>query len=241
MQKGDIMKQFIILMGNFGSGKTELAMELALTSPNPQKTLVIDLDMVNTYFRLSDRKQLFAEAGIRLITPNFASSHVEMLTVPAEIAAAFAMDWERVIIDLGGDAGAAALGQYKPKLLQAQRDGADICLYNVINTNRPMAGTPAKLIRLMSDMERKARWSCTGLINNTNMSYETTVEDLESGYEIIRKAAQETGLPVVYTSGTREVLDAFLQKDHDPKYVGEPLCLNKRMNRDWDNFTKHGV
>lgn len=235
------MKQFIILMGNYGSGKTELAMEFALTAPNPQKTLLIDLDMVNTYFRLSDRKALFEESGIRLITPNFASSHVEMLTVPAEIAAAFAMDWERVVIDLGGDAGAAALGQYKPKLLQAQREGADIQLYNVINTNRPMAGTPAKLIRLMRDMERKARWSCTGLINNTNMSYETTVEDLESGYEIVRKAAEETGLPVVYTSGKQAVLDAFLQNDHDPKYVGEPLYLNKRMHRDWDTLTKQGI
>lgn len=235
------MKQFIILMGNYGSGKTELAMELALSSPNPQKTLVIDLDMVNTYFRLSDRKALFAEAGIRLITPNFASSHVGMLTVPAEIAAAFAMDWERIIIDLGGDAGAAALGQFKPKLLQAQRDGAEIRLYNVINTNRPMAGTPTKLIRLMGDMERKARWSCTGLINNTNMSYETTADDLEAGYEIIRRASEETGVPVVYTSGMREVLDAFLQRDHDPKYVGEPLYLNKRMHRDWDTLTKEGV
>ena len=235
------MKRFIILMGNYGSGKTELAMELALGSPNPEKTLVIDLDMVNTYFRLSDRKTLFEEAGIRLITPNFASSHVEMLTVPAEIAAAFAMDWELVVIDLGGDAGAAALGQYKPKLLQAQREGADIQLYNVINTNRPMAGTPAKLIRLLRDMERKARWSCTGLINNTNMSYETTAADLESGYEIIRKAAEETGLPVVYTSGKREVLDAFLQTEHDPKYVGQPLYLNKRMHRDWDTLTKQGI
>lgn len=235
------MKQFIILMGNYGSGKTELAMELALSAPNPAKTLVIDLDMVNTYFRLSDRKQLFAEAGIRLITPNFASSHVEMLTVPAEIAAAFAMDWELVVIDLGGDAGAAALGQYRPKLMQAVKDGADVRLYNVINTNRPMAGTPAKLIRLLRDMERKARWSCTGLINNTNMAYETTAEDLESGYEIIRKAAEETGLPVVYTSGTKAVLDAFLQRDHDPKYVGEPLYLHKRMHRDWETLTKKGV
>ena len=235
------MKRFIILMGNYGSGKTELAMELALSSPNPAKTLVIDLDMVNTYFRLSDRKALFAEAGIRLITPNFASSHVEMLTVPAEIAAAFAMDWELVVIDLGGDAGAAALGQYKPKLLQAQREGADIQLYNVINTNRPMAGTPAKLIRLLRDMERKARWSCTGLINNTNMSYETTAADLESGYGIIRKAAEQTGLPVVYTSGKSDVLDAFLQTEHDPKYVGQPLFLNKRMHRDWETLTKQGI
>lgn len=235
------MKQFIILMGNYGSGKTEIAMQLALDAPNPEKTLVIDLDMVNTYFRLSDRKALFADAGIRLITPNFASSHVEMLTVPAEIAAAFAMDWELVIIDLGGDSGAAALGQYKPKLLQAQREGADIQLYNVINTNRPMAGTPEKLIRLLGDMERKARWKATGLINNTNMSYETTVDDLESGYEIVKKASEMCCLPVVYTSGKRNVLEAFLQKEHDAKYVGQPLFLEKRMHRDWETLTKKGV
>lgn len=235
------MKRFIILMGNYGSGKTELAMELALSSPNPARTLVIDLDMVNTYFRLSDRRQLFADAGIRLITPNFASSHVEMLTVPAEIAAAFAMDWDCVVIDLGGDAGAAALGQYRLKLLQAQKDGADVCVYNVINTNRPMSGTPERIIGLMSDMERKARWKVTGLINNTNMSYETTADDLEAGYEIIREAAERAGLPVAYTSGTKDVLDAFLQRDHDPKYVGQPLYLNKRMHRDWETLTKKGV
>ena len=240
-KKEGAMKQFVILMGNYGSGKTELAIEFALSAPKPEKTLVIDLDMVNTYFRLSDRKKLFEEAGIRLITPNFASSHVEMLTVPAEIAAAFAMDWELVVIDLGGDAGAAALGQYRPKLLQAQRDGADIRMYHVINTNRPMAGTPGKLIRLHRNMERKARWNAAGLIHNTNMSYETTADDLESGYGIVKSAAEELGLPVVYTSGIREVLDAFLQTEHDPKYVGQPLYINKRMHRDWETFTRKGI
>lgn len=235
------MKRFIIFMGNYGSGKTELAMHFAFSAPDPAKTLVIDLDMVNTYFRLSDRRKQFEQAGIRLITPNFASSHVEMLTVPAEIAAAFAMDWDLVVIDLGGDAGAAALGQYKPKLLQAQREGADIQLYNVVNTNRPMAGTPARLIRLMRDMERKARWNATGLINNTNMSYETTADDLESGYEILKTVSEEVGLPVVYTSGKQEVLDAFLQKEHDPRYVGQPLVLEKRMHRDWETLTREGV
>lgn len=235
------MKKFIILMGNYGSGKTEIAMEFAMSAPNPAKTLVIDLDMVNTYFRLSDRKKEFAEAGIRLVTPNFASSHVEMLTVPAEIAAAFAGDWELVIIDLGGDAGAAALGQYKPKLLQAQREGADIQLYNVVNANRPMAGTPAKLIRLLQDMERKARWKATGFINNTNMSYETTAQDLEFGYGVVKEAARQLELPVVYTCGKSDALEAFLAGEHDPAYVGQPLYLTKRTHRDWDTLTREGV
>ncbi len=235
------MKRFIILMGNYGSGKTELAMQFALSSPNPEKTLVIDLDMVNTYFRLNDRKALFEEKGIRLIAPTFAGTNVEMLTIPAEIATAFAMDWDLVVIDLGGDAGAAALGQFRLRLLQAQKDGADVQLYNVVNTNRPMAGTPAKLIRLMSDMERKARWKATGLINNTNMSYETTAADLEAGYEVVKKTSEETGVPVVYTSGSKEVLDQFSATEHDPKYVGELLVLEKRMHRDWETLTTQGV
>ena len=73
------------------------------------------------------------------------------------------------------------------------------------------------------------------------MSYETTAEDLESGYEIIKQAAEETGLPVAYTSGKTDVLDAFLAGEHDPKYVGQPLYLEKRMHRDWDTLTKEGV
>ena len=216
------MKEFIILIGNYGSGKTELAMNFAIDAVKQGKTLLIDLDMINTYFRLNDRRKMFEELGVRVIAPNYANSGVEMLTVPAEIATAFAMDWDTVIIDLGGDSGAAALGQYHTKLAQAEREGAKVTLLNVVNTNRPMAGTPARLIRLMEDMQRKARWKVSGFVNNTNMSYETTVADLESGYSIVKQASEQTGIPVLYTTGKKEVLDAFLPTGHDMTYVGTP-------------------
>lgn len=235
------MKKFIILIGNYGSGKTEIAMNFALSASKTGKTLLIDLDMINTYFRLSDRRDLFEDTDVELIAPNFANSGVEMLTVPAEIAKAFDMDWDTVIIDLGGDAGASALGQYHNKLELAKSRGAEVNLYNVVNTNRPMAGTPQKLVRLMEDMQRKARWQVTGFIHNTNMSYETTVADLESGYQIVKAASEETGVPVLYTAGKRDVLDAFLRGDHDPKFVGEPFYLETYMHRDWDTLTKKGV
>ena len=235
------MKRFIILIGNYGSGKTEIAMNFALNASKTGKTLLIDLDMINTYFRLSDRRDLFEGTGVEMIAPHFANSGVEMLTVPAEIAKAFDMDWDTVIIDLGGDAGASALGQYHNKLELAQSRGAEVNLYNVVNTNRPMAGTPQKLVRLMEDMQRQARRNVTGFIHNTNMSYETTVQDLESGYAIVKAASEETGVPVLYTAGKRDVLDAFLAGDHDPKFVGEPFYLETYMHRDWDTLTKKGV
>ena len=235
------MRKFIILMGNYGSGKTELAMNFALAGADAGKTLLIDLDMINTYFRLNDRREMFAEKGIRLIAPNFASSGVEMLTVPAEIATAFALDWDTVIIDLGGDAGAAALGQYHTKLAQAEKEGAQVQVLDVVNANRPMAGTPAKLIRLMEEMQCKARWKVTGFVNNTNMSYETTEEDLHTGYEVVRVASEQTGIPVLYTSGKKEALDAFLATGPDMKYVGTPLYLQTYMHRDWDTLTKQGL
>lgn len=235
------MKRFIILIGNYGSGKTEIAMNFALNASKTGKTLLIDLDMINTYFRLSDRRDLFEGTGVEMIAPHFANSGVEMLTVPAEIAKAFDMDWDTVIIDLGGDAGASALGQYHNKLELARQSGAEVNLYNVVNTNRPMAGTPQKLVRLMRDMQRKARWEVTGFIHNTNMSYETTVQDLESGYAVVKAASEETGVPVLYTAGKREVLDAFLAGKHDPQFVGEPFYLETYMHRDWDTLTKKGV
>ena len=48
------MKKFIVLIGNYGSGKTEIAINLAVQSASAGKnTLVIDLDKVNDYFRMS--------------------------------------------------------------------------------------------------------------------------------------------------------------------------------------------
>lgn len=235
------MKKFMIFLGNYGSGKTELAINFALDAAKHGKTLLIDLDMINCYFRLYDRRSLLEDAGIEIVAPYFADSGEEMLTIPAEMTKAFDMDWDTVIIDLGGDSGALALGQFHHKLKIARENGAEIALYNVINACRLMSDAPKKVIRLMEQMERKARWEITGLINNTNMSYETTAGDLEAGYEIIRQVAEVTGLPVVYTCGKTEVLTAFLKIEHKSEYVGMPFYMETYMHRDWDTLAKKGV
>ena len=107
------MKKIYVMIGNYGSGKSELALNFAFKAAETGKTELIDLDLVNTYFRLTERGKLVEQKEIRLISPNYACSGVETLSLPAEVASAFAMNWDTVVFDVGGDAvGSTALGRY---------------------------------------------------------------------------------------------------------------------------------
>ena len=183
------MKEVIVLIGNYGSGKTELALNFAFQAANQGKKVeLLDLDMVNTYFRLTDRSGLIKSKEIRLVSPNFVHSSVETLSLPAEVASAFALDWDTVIFDVGGDpAGATALGRYREDF-DALPEGS-LTVLNVVNTRRPMAGTPEKLIHLMEGMERHSRQKVTGFVNNTNLARMANADDLRDGYEVVREAS----------------------------------------------------
>ncbi len=235
------MKEVIVLIGNYGSGKTELALNFAFRAARQGKKVeLLDLDMVNTYFRLTDRANLVKSHEIRLVSPNFVHSSVETLSLPAEVASAFALDWDTVIFDVGGDpAGATALGRYKEDF-DALPEGS-LTVLNVVNTRRPMAGTPAKLVRLMRDMGRPSRQAVSGFINNTNLARLARPEDLRYGYEVIREASIASGVPVLYTTGRPDLLETFLSEGHDPAFIGEPMAIETFMHRDWETFTKEGL
>jgi hypothetical protein len=230
------MKKMMVLIGNYGSGKSELALNFAFrAAERGERTELLDLDMVNTYFRLTERGKQVEMKEIRLVSPNFANSGIETLSLPAEVSSAFAMDWDTVIFDVGGDAvGSTALGRYYQDFM-ALEDGA-LEVLNVVNIRRPLAGTVEKVIHLQEEMQIHSRLKITGMINNTNLAEVTGPDELRDGYEIIREVSLRTGVPVKYTAGKAELLEQFLSEGHDPRFIGEPLPIDIYMRRDWNSW-----
>ena len=229
------MKKMYVLIGNYGSGKSELALNFAFRAAERGRTEVIDLDMVNTYFRLTERGKMVSQKEIRLVSPNFACSGIETLSLPAEVQSAFALNWDTVVFDVGGDAvGSTALGRYHADFMELEPEQLEVL--NVVNIRRPLAGTVEKIIKLQEEMMIHSRLQITGMINNTNLGVMTRPDELRDGYEILREVADITGIPVAYTSGTKNMLDQFLSEGHDPKYIGTPVPIDIYMKRDWDSY-----
>ncbi len=232
------MKKMYVLIGNYGSGKSELALNFAFkAAARGERTELLDLDMVNTYFRLTERGKMTRMKEIRLVSPNYSCSGVETLSLPAEVASAFAMDWDTVVFDVGGDAvGSTALGRYHQDFMDMLDEGGELEVLNVVNTRRPLAGTVEKILHLQEDMQVHSRLKISGMINNTNLATATTEADLRDGYEIIKEVSEMSGVPVLYTSGKKEFLDKFLAEGHDSRYIGTPIAIDTYMQRDWDSW-----
>ena len=233
------MKKVIILIGNYGSGKTEIALNMAvMAAAEGKRVQVIDLDRINDYFRMSDFVKLLDEKQIHLVSPTFAGAGITQTNMPAAVGSAFAQDWDLVVFDVGGDpAGALSLARYHMDF--AELEPGQLEVYDIVNIRRPMSETAEKILKLKEDMEGFARQSVTGFINNANLQDWSSAQDLRDGYPVLRAASELSGIPVVYTAGRPRNLQEFLQDDTlDARYVGTPLPLEPYMNRSWSNFTQ---
>lgn len=233
------MKKIVILIGNYCSGKTEIAMNMAMLSASQGKrTQVIDLDRINDYFRMSDHIQMLIDKCINVVSPSFVGKGLTQTVMPAQVASAFDSDWDLVIFDVGGDqAGALSLARYHQDF--AALEPGQLEVYDIVNVFRPMSESPEKIIKLKGEMEGFARQTVTGFVNNSNLLNYASADDLRQGYDILRETSDLTGIPIVHTTGRKKFLDEFLADGRDPKYIGTPLALETYMHRSWDAFS-HG-
>ena len=215
--------RYLVLTGNYGSGKTEIALNLAFRAAESMQTTLVDLDIVNPYFRSGEKAEELREAGIRTLMPTFALTTVDIPALPAEIQSVFETPSERVIFDVGGDdTGAAALGRYYPSFM-ARREETSVWM--VVNCMRPLTQTAEDITELAERIQSRGRLALDGLINNTNLAGRTTEEMLREGEEILLRCGKSMGLPVM-TAGQPEVLAAG-------RWRTDTLEIRRYMKPEW--------
>ncbi len=228
------MKKITVFFGNYGSGKTELSLNTAIElRRSGEPVMLIDLDIVNPYFRSSEHKAMLEAQGIRVVAPVYANTAVDVPSLPPDIYAAFSTRSGHLggyaVFDCGGDpVGAAALGSLKTHF-DAAREDTQVLF--VVNTRRPFQQTAAELAESLGRVECSARLKTDGFVLNANLGNETTGEELVEGYAIVKELEKETGVPLLYVSGTPEALRVFAQKC--PDCTAETMAVTIRMRPDW--------
>ena len=239
------MKKYHVIIGHFGSGKSEFSLNIAFNeAAKGKKITLVDLDIVNPYFRTAERHEEIEKAGIRLLMPSFVTSGVEIPALPAEIYSAFNDDSDLVIFDVGGDAaGAVALGQYYRFFSRIEKENLEVTY--VFNARRPLSLDLESNLDIIQSIEIASRIGIDNIINNTNLSQETTVRDLIDGYELAKQISDKTKLPVRNTISTERILDEFKAYAEvnglDQAYIGEYYPIVRYMHRDWDGYTTEGL
>ena len=188
-----------IIIGAYGSGKSEISVNIALKMrrQNPDKKILLaDLDIVNPFYRSADAGKILEKNNIRLISPMYANSNVDAPVLSGEVYVIFDDDEYSGVFDIGGeDMGATILGSMKTRL-----DNTDADLWMAVNTRRPFTSTADEIIVMASELQEASKMKITGFINNTNILEETSFDDILEGEKILLEVSKKTGIPLVMTA-----------------------------------------
>lgn len=203
-------KRITLLCGHYGSGKTNVAINLAFEQKKRyDKVVIADLDIVNPYFRTKDSREELENAGIRLICSEYAGSNVDIPAMPQEMYAITDDRSLHAVLDIGGDdRGALALGRLAPAILEEN----DYEMLMVINCYRPLTRDAASTIEVMREIEYAGGIPFTGLVNNSNLGEETKPEDVLASVPYAEETARLSGLPLRFTTAKQDVYQTLIGK-----------------------------
>jgi len=191
-----------VLVGHFGSGKTEIALNLAMDQASDGVPVTMaDLDVVKPYFRTRSAKALLTESGIDLLAPEGPNIHADLPIIIPEIRSHLRQSLRRLIIDVGGDdVGAKVLGS----LSDVVPHGETECLL-VLNFRRPSTPDPEAAVEMVRKIEAVGRLPVAGLISNTHLMDETDLEVILDGLENAQQTGELLGIPVVAVAAAEDL------------------------------------
>jgi hypothetical protein len=193
----------ILFTGNYGSGKTEVAVNYTLWAARQNKRVKIaDLDLVNPYFRCREAREPLEAMGVTVVAPKAAFHHADLPILLPEVRGVIEKPDELSILDVGGDdVGATVLAALADVFSKSKYE-----MYFVVNRNRPFTDTVEGCVKVINEVEKASRLNVSALVGNTHLMDETTWPMVESGIEFTTQVAQAKGVPVAFVAAERQLL-----------------------------------
>lgn len=189
-------EKITVISGPYGSGKTNIAVNLAMDiAKNGEKCRIADLDIVNPYFRSADNAEMLERLGVQTMIPEFANTNVDIPALPPNYQLLFTGDGKSVA-DVGGDAdGAAVLGLSHDDYVEA-----GYRMYFVYNRYRYVTSEPEGAMEVLEGIKRASGLEFHGIINNSNLGVETAKEHILNAIPYAEQLAEMAGLPLLFTT-----------------------------------------
>ncbi len=216
----------VIIAGNYGSGKTETAVNLAAHQKEQGKSVnIADLDLVNPYFRAREARNPLKEMGINVILPDKKYMYADLPILSPAVAGAIIAPGDLTILDAGGDdVGVTVLAALNDSLAQK-----DVQMLQVVNIYRPFTENLEGCLKIKNEIESSSKLRITGLISNANMIDETRIENIFEGYRLINEVSKATGLPVNFITAPA----ALVEKLDAAKFDCPILPINRKLIPPW--------
>ncbi len=219
-----------IFIGAYGSGKTEVAINFAIRLREAGKDVsMVDLDIVNPYFRSRDARDALAQLGLQVVSSAAGMEQADLPALSPAILGTLQTPGLHLVFDVGGDpAGARALGRYHQALALLRPE-----VWMVVNTYRPETRTPEAIAAMARRLAEAGRLEITGLAANPNLGPETTLPLIRSGMEIVRAAARLLGVPLALVCAREDLADELATEASE-----RILPLHRHMMLPWEQDSR---
>jgi hypothetical protein len=211
----------VIIVGNYGSGKTEVSINLAVNRKRAGlEVRIADLDLVNPYFRTREAKARLAELGIEVVVPPQQYMQADLPILSPVVAGMIRQPSQLTLLDTGGN----GVGVNVLAALGDALSGRKIHVLQVVNPFRPFTDTAGGCLKIRNEIEMASKLSISGIIGNANLIDETTVEDIYTGYDFALGLSKESRLPLKFVT-----VAAKLMPEIDIKHFTCPVLLIERQ------------
>ncbi|MBN2724601.1 MAG: cobalamin biosynthesis protein CbiA [Deltaproteobacteria bacterium] len=199
----ELRKRAVIIIGNYGSGKSEVAVNLALhiKRQGENDISIADLDVVNPYFRSREAIAPLESEGINVVVPRGGHFYADLPIILPEIKGLFENQVGTAIFDVGGDDVGCRI------LSSMENSVKDHELLMVVNHLRPFTSTLEGAVSMMEKLETSSKLKITGFIGNSHLMEDTSLDIVLEGINFLRKLNDFTGIEIRFVTVPEDLMD----------------------------------